>query len=714
MGIYNTFAYGDGTTYGQSSSIELSVEPFDAVVLGSQTIRLDWIVPSGEYTSIRLIRNQEGISEHQEDGLVLFTDPDTSTRNFFLDNSDVSTLIEGNHVYYSIWVMLLDFSWIRVGVAEALLPKKYPETSPDGTILRSSESRFATLLPSVFVSSNGNTDVVDETSDLYAFLASMSLIVDEMFTNIENLTQRSTGEASTFSQAVIEAQNYGITVTPNIGMITLKHLIRQAISSYINKGTEEGLRTFCSALTRYGVDIIKSPNLLLSVQDSTFYLEPGNWAATEYDSELEAWVDSTDATVTAENGEGEAAPVGSDWTIDTEWYGEVVTEASNATISLGVRRPSIFGIPVSSGDTYRLSFSAVLPTGTGSVTAQLTWFDRLGRVIDAPATSSTTSLTSTWQSIEGEDIVAPIATFNEDGTTATQEAKFVGISLKFSAVGTYRVDMVQLVNIVEPLADVYTEARAVEVYLHPDKTNFLYNPSFETLNDDDEIDGWTFAAPATQVEASIDGIYHVDYVAEIDTETVAPTTSSAPLVSTTTTHALPVGKFVTFSMYVRTTEGTTGTMNLGVILSDTALDVELGVVSTSFVATTGWQRVSVRTFIPGEFSGVDVEEVTSFATCILYGDSDDAVIQIDSAQLEDSYLPTDYFDGNLDALGGFFSGDDPDTEESEDISYLYYNASSKIPTLATQIKRYLPRNMAYTITLGDVNQRTLHSYGITD
>jgi hypothetical protein len=302
MGIYNTFAYGDGTTYGQSSSIELSVEPFDAVVLGSQTIRLDWIVPSGEYTSIRLIRNQEGISEHQEDGLVLFTDPDTSTRNFFLDNSDVSTLIEGNHVYYSIWVMLLDFSWIRVGVAEALLPKKYPETSPDGTILRSSESRFATLLPSVFVSSNGNTDVVDETSDLYAFLASMSLIVDEMFTNIENLTQRSTGEASTFSQAVIEAQNYGITVTPNIGMITLKHLIRQAISSYINKGTEEGLRTFCSALTRYGVDIIKSPNLLLSVQDSTFYLEPGNWAATEYDSELEAWVDSTDATVTAENG----------------------------------------------------------------------------------------------------------------------------------------------------------------------------------------------------------------------------------------------------------------------------------------------------------------------------------------------------------------------------------------------------------------------------
>jgi hypothetical protein len=155
-------------------------------------------------------------------------------------------------------------------------------------------------------------------------------------------------------------------------------------------------------------------------------------------------------------------------------------------------------------------------------------------------------------------------------------------------------------------------------------------------------------------------------------------------------------------------------MNLGVIVSDTLLDVELDVVSTSFVATTDWQRISVRTFIPVEFYGVQADEVVTFVTCVLYGDADDAVIQIDSAQLEDSYLPTDYFDGNLDAIGGFFSGDDPATEESEDISYLYYNASSKIPTLATQIKRYLPRNMAYTITLGDVNQRTLHSYGITD
>ena len=274
--------------------------------------------------------------------------------------------------------------------------------------------------------------------------------------------------------------------------------------------------------------------------------------------------------------------------------------------------------------------------------------------------------------------------------------------------------MVQLVNVVEPLADEYTEARAVEVYLHPDKTNFLYNPSFETLNDANEIDGWTFAAPTTQVEATIDGIYHVEYVAEIDTDTVAATTSAAPLVSTTTTHGLPVGKFCTFSMYVRTTAGSTGTMNLGIILSDTLLDVELDVVSTSFIATTEWQRISVRTFIPAEFAGTDIDEVVSFATCILYGDSNDAVIQIDSAQLEDSYLPTDYFDGNLDAIGCFFSGDDPDTEESEDISYLYYNASSKIPTLANQIKNYLPRNMAYTITLGDVNQRTLHSYGITD
>ena len=712
MGTYNTFTYNDGTTYGLSSSIKLAVDPFTAVVLDASSVRLDWVSPSGDYTSIRLIRNQEGISEHQEDGQVLFTDTGDSTRNFFLDLGDSNTLVEGKHAYYSIWVMLTDFSWIRIGATDCLLPKKYPEVSPDGTILRTGEAKFANILPATFVTTNGHTDVVDTNTDLYAFLSSMSMMVDEMFTNIENLTQKSTGEESTLTQAIIEAQNYGLTVTPNIGMISLKHMVRQAINSYRNKGTLEGLQGFCSSLTRYGSLVSLSPNLLLSVQDSTFYLEPGDWASTTWDSGSNSWISGGTATITAE--EGEAAPSESPWVIDADWYGEVITTTTNESVSLGVLKPTTLAIPVVPGDIYNLSFSAVRPTGSGTVTATVTWYDRFGNVVGSRVTSSTTTLTSAWQEISGTDVTAPIATYNEDDTLATEAARFAGITLTFSAAGTYNIDMIQFANIVEPQSSVYSEARAVEVYLYPDKTNYLYNPSFETLDTLGDIEGWTFGAPTTQVEASIDGIYHVDYVAEIDTDGVANTTSSAPLVSTTTTHELPVGKFCTFSLYVRTTAGTTGNMNLGIILEDSLFEVTEDVVSTQFVATTEWQRISVRTFIPSGYTGSSNGDVTSFATCILYGDANDAVIQIDSAQLEGSYNPTDYFDGNLDAIGGFFSGDDPNTEESEDISFVYHNASTKIPTLANQIKNHLPRNMAFIITVGDINQRTLHSYGITD
>lgn len=711
MGIYNTFVYGDGTTYGQTSSVRFSVEPFDAVVLKSKTVRLDWIVPSGEFQATRLIRNSEGVSEHHEDGVILFTDDSSSVRNWFLDENGAVPLVDGKHAYYSIWALLYDFSWVRIGSTSCLLPNKHDELAPDGTVLRTSEAKFANLLPATFVSKDGYTDVVDTTSDLYAFLSSMSLILDEVYTNAENLTGVPFGEESTFSQAVVEAANYGLTVSPSIGMITLKRLIRQAISNYQFKGTEAGLRSFCQALTRYGVEIFSSPNILLNVQDSTFYKDAGDWASVAWDSTQ--WTTSTHSVVTAiESDETYSAPdVDSAWISDYSWFGEVVTDAANSSIGLGVISPKTLGIPVNAGTDYSLYFNAKVPSGSGTVTASITWFDRLGNIIGSSETSSTTVLTSTWQEITGATITAPWKTYNEDGSVATEAAVFAGITLNFSDANTYHIDMFQFADVLSPLAGVYSEARAVEVFLHPDKVNLVSNPSFETLDALGAIENWTFSDVATQVEATIDGLYHVEYVAEIEAGT---TTSSAPLASNVTNHPIYPGKFYTFSMYVRTTGGTTGTMNLGVILSDTLLDVELDPVVTTFTATEEWQRVSVRVFIPTDFTTFDVDALSSFATLVLYGNGSTATLQLDSAQFEQSYSVTDYFDGDLDSIGAFYSGDDTETELSEDVSYVYFNASSKIPTLANQLQDQLPRNTAFVITVGDINRRLRHTYGITD
>lgn len=713
MGIYNTFTYGDGTTYGQISSIKLSVAPFTAVVLKSKVTRLDWVTPSGEYLAIRLVRNQEGLPEHQEDGVVLFTDDSSSVRNYFVDDDEQRPLVDGKHAYYTMWVLLDDFSWIKVGTAFCLLPNLHPEVAPDGTVLKTSDEKFAGLVPKVFSSIDGYTDVVDQESDLFTLLSSMSLLVDEAHTNIENFTGIGVGIESTLNQAIVEAQNYGLTVSPNIGMISLKRLIRQAVSNYINKGTLVGLRSFCSALTRYGVELFISPNLLLSAQDSSFYLDAGDWKSTYWDSVNNYWVEDVSVTVTALNDPDNAAPISSQWTIDTDWYGEVVTTGTNQTISLGNASPLNYAVPVEFGEDYQLSFMAAVPSGSGSVTAKVTWYDRLGKVVGSSVTSSTTSLSSSWTAITGTTLTAPGPVYDVDGKLTDEPAVFAGISLTFSAANTYWVDMLQFADVTHPLFGEFVEARAIEIYLSPDKTNFLSNPSFENLNVDGDIAMWTFAGTATQVASPVDGIYHAEYVANVDTDGLATTTAVSPLVSQTTTHPLALGEFYTFSMYVKCASGTSGELSLYVSAYDSLMDATFGENETIFTPTGDWQRVSVRMFLPDHLTRSYNGVVTTTITCSLFGDTNDSVIQFDSAQLEPSYSMTDYFDGTMDVIGGFYSGDDPLTEEEDDISFLYYNESSKIPTLNVQLQHQLPRNTPYIITVGELETRITQSSGFT-
>jgi hypothetical protein len=716
MGIYNTFSYGDGTTYGQTSSIKLSVAPFDAIVLDSKKVSLTWVAPSGDFYALRLVRSQVGFSEHPEDGVVLFTDDASSVRPSFIDENLSVPLVDGKHAYYTAWVLLTDFTWMRIGSTRCLLPRLHEELAPDGTVLKGSTERFAHVLPKTYLTANGYSDVIDTNTDLYKFLSSMSLIVDEMYTNIENLTGLAFGEESTPEQAAVEAQSYGITVSPSVGMNTLKRLVRQAISNYQTKGTTPSLKTFSTALTGYASEVILSPNLLFNIQDSSFYKEVGDWKTTDYDSESNEWVATTGVTLTSVDTEDEGVEEPSPWALDTEWFGEVVTTGANDSISLGNLKPTLLGIPVTAGESYVLSFYAKLPTGTGTVIAKVTWFDRFGKIVGTPVTSSTTALTSTWQNIASEPLVAPLAEYETiDGATVrtTEPAIFAGISLSFSAAGTYCIDMIQLADSTDDRYEDFYEARCVEVFLHANKINHLYNSSFEELNDDDEIDGWTFGAPTTQVEASIDGVYHADYVAEMDTDGVADTTISSPLLTTTTTHTLGVGEFHTLSLYVRTTTGTTGNLNLALQFSDNVIEEVTDPVVTTFVATPTWQRVSVRALIPSYFTGRGVEGVETFAICSLYGDANDLVIQVDSAQLEQAYQPSDYFDGSLYTNGAFYSGDDPDTIDSnEDISFQYFNASSKLPTLNNELKNQLPYNTAHMITVGDFFLPTLNSWSL--
>jgi len=173
MGVYNTFEYGlnSGITYGRASALQFSVEPFTAVATGPTSASVTWATPGGEYLGVRLLRNQQGYSEHYEDGVVLVNEVGSSSITSINDGDGSFPLTSGKEAYYSIWLLLPDFTWRLVGTANCLIPREHGEYAPDGTLLVSSTDKFASIIPRTYLAT-GKTflDEIDQSSDLYQFL----------------------------------------------------------------------------------------------------------------------------------------------------------------------------------------------------------------------------------------------------------------------------------------------------------------------------------------------------------------------------------------------------------------------------------------------------------------------------------------------------------------------------------------------------------------
>lgn len=711
MGVYNTFTYNDGTTYGQTSSIQLDVSPFEAKATGFNSAKITWTIPGGDFTALRLVRNQNGFPEHYEDGVVLFNAAAGAIPGSITDEGGTQPLISGQHAYYTLWALLYDFTWVAIGTASCLIPKSHAEVAPDGTVLASSAKKFASLIPRAYISS-GQTylDEIDETSDLFQFLSSMSFILDEMYTNLENLTGKSAGTNTSAELAALEAASFGLPALPSSNMLTLNRLSRQAISNYTAKGTPTALRSYCSALTGYGVEVSVSPNRMLSIQDSSFYKTVGNWTTTGSGVAISA----------VSNIPIVSSP--STWMTDRTWVGKAIVTNTSHHMSLGNDMPLTKAIPVTSGVFYKLMFSARSGTSSGTVSAYVTWYDHLGVIVGTEELAVTATLTSsnTWYSVTSDLLTAPEATYDVDGNQITEPARFVGITFKFNQNATYYIDAIQVSESTDPRGAEYYEARAAEVYLYPSKTNFIYNPSLSKTDLSGNILGWEFAS-GTTVTKEEDTIPQVDSgtdVAQIVTTAAAVTTSSAPLLSTTTTHPVPTGGYLVFSIFARTTSGTTNNLQLEISATDSLILETVSVTSDPFKLTTDWQRVFVRLFVPEKYSPTYEDEnavysVPTSITCKLFGDTDGLDIRVDTAQLEKSWTPTDYFDGSMTQLGALYSGEDSRVAGDNDVSYLYYNFDLKSELLESTIASQIPMNTPFLITYGDYDFRSLDLSGIT-
>jgi hypothetical protein len=642
---YGNSYYG-ASKYGVAPKVAYSVEPIRTVALDFQQLKLYWENPTGNFSRIILVRNQSGFPETSEDGVVIwdeFATEGTVTRNFFTDGVDNPfdiPLIPGRPVYYRFFLFTDQKLWLDAGSIEDVVPKN---TGLHDT--------FMNNLPKVFTSADANPlGLVDTESFLYKFMEGFTFTYEQLLTQINLLNPDSTGKYLTSSLLRLRQAQVGVTSEAGIPLKNQKRLIREILYLYSTKGTETALAAYVEALTGYPPTITVSPNLLLTVQDSTFYKSLGNWVFTN-------------GTATSST---EQVPATGSNVIDSTYACKIVASVG-FTMLLGQNDPIAKGSPVTEGTQYTASCKIKSPASAGNMTITIGWFDKMGAYISAN-TGTLVAANNTWKSMS---VTA----------TAPSGAVYAGLQISSSAAGTYYVDQVSLQE-GDGTAGYY-EARCADVFLDAPKTNFIKNPSFEV----NYTDSWTFTGTATKtLDASVPtegwtGTHSVKLVA-----------SSAWSYASNSSPAIP-GQYYTGSIYIKSPDVISTTLTIDFLDDSNAV---VHTLSTPYVVSTSWSRVSMPHFLP----------LDSLATKMVFKVAGTAgTFYLDMAQLERSYKESEYFDGSMHSDYGTVWGG----TANNSYSYKYPSKTWKVTRVVDTLYEWLPRNMAWRV----LTQGGVEGSGIT-
>ena len=630
MAKYGSSYYG-ASKYGATPKLAYSVEPMSINVIDFYEAYVYWQNPTGNFSRIRLVRNQNGLPEHSEDGIIVWEEyatEGTVSRSLFRDGEENPTqigIVSGKPIHYAMFLFTSEKVWVNAGSVSSIVPKNH-----------NAQTKILNLLPRVFTSKEQSPLAeVDPASALAYFLDGFSFTYEELLTYIDLLMPSHSKLETPISLLYPETTNYGLTYEPGISTRSQKKLIREAIYMYGHKGTALGLSTYIESLTNYPPEISVSSNLLLSIQDSTFYQSTGNWVATG-------------ATISAST---EQVPASNSNNIDTYYSCKIVASGSG-TLKLGFDDPIKKGIPVLPSTDYTYSLELKSPSSAGNITPTISFFDKNGTIISNHSGSA----------------VAANNTWKQGKVTATSDsnAVYAALTIAFSAAGTYYVDMVSTQS-----GDTasYDEARAVTITVGPNKSNFILNPSFES----NTTDGWTLSGSASVAQDS-----------EVSSTTYSGVSSAKVTATGAWSYAadkldvLP-GTYYTGSFYGKTSESFTLTLKTYDI-ADTLLDT----VTQTITGDDTWNRYSITALV----------DTASSATTIEFSVSGDAgTFYIDCVQAENTNTPTEYFDGSLPSSYGAVWGG---TAENS-YSYLYYGKDLKLERLRDTLNYWLPMNCWWRI-----------------
>ena len=631
MAKYGNNTYG-GALYGQTPLLALSVEPMAITVISFNEVDVSWQFPTGDFTKVRLVRNQVGYPEHAEDGVIVYEENATSgnVRTAYLqdgiDNPDVTPFVPGREVFYRMFLFTSAKVWVVAGSISDIIPLSH-----------GAQEKIVNIIPKVFTTQEQSPLAIpDPDSTLVKFIDGMSFTYEQLTTFADLLKPQQSFASVPYALLVNQRDTLGLNPEPNLPIKNQKMLVREALYMYQRKGTAVGLNDYIETLTGWAPTTTISPNLLLSPQDSTFYQTTGNWVVTG-------------ATITSDTAQ---APATGANVIDNKYACKIVATGAGS-ITLGKDSPIMKAFSVSPSSPYVMSFQAKRTAGTGTINSSITFYDYKQNALTTDTGSAVTPTTS-WQ------VVSNTAT--SDATAA-----YAGLSISWSAAGTYYVDMV----CVQPGSTVaYDEARAITVFVAPNKTNYVPNPSFET----NVTDGWTKTGAVTVTK-------------DTDVSTEAFTgTYSAKLVATGawtfSTPALPVsaGNYYTASTFFKTTADLTLTF-IGKDIDGNITDVD---VYDAGSAST-WSR-----FMATDIVGSNDTAVTY--TMQFSGGA--GTFRLDDVQFEKGIQASEYFDGNLpSSFGAVWQG-----TTNNSASSIYYGKSLKMTRLRVTFSDWTPPNLFWRLT----------------
>jgi hypothetical protein len=712
MARFGEFRYlKDGVLYGERSKLALSAEPLVATALRYNKVSVSFATPTGDYIAFRIVRNQDSYPETEQDGAVLFESITGSagiTNTVVIDSDAVSgaPLIEGRFAYYKAWILAADDEyWSPAGQTYVLVPSKHNlklgnEVSTSGeavvvngvttiqtndvtistnTDLSTTHQRFMDIIPRVLTSAtNGSVDELTnpdvdsngENTTISKFLSGFSFTLDEFLTFSKLVLPDISGKFTAPEIMRLQAHQFGITNDNELLTRAQKRLIREAIYIYSRKGTDKGLDTFTECVTGFNNTRTYSKNLLLSYEDSTFRLPNwetgnvvGNWTVDSSDSV------SVEASVTPQTGITKS--------LDDSYVAKITTAASSKPIYLGILNPIVTAIPVTGGEKYSLSYYVKKVSTTAGVTPTIFWYDSNGKWISNSAGTSGNATSTEWNRRSLANISAPVT------------AKYAVIQLVFATAGTYYLDMVQFEQ--SETVTSYEEPGGVTIFLNPEKTNYIKNPSFE-----DDTTGWATTGTGvslTRQDTTLVLAPALSYMAELTCSS-----STATTLKVSTDKELTPGKLYTFSFYARAAIATQITVTA--TPKDVSTLVGDAIVKQATI-TSSWTRISVPVFIVPHTGLVSVDLQLGFA-------SGSPVIEIDAVQFERGVL-SDYFDGTRYDSGAAWTG-----AINNSTSVIYPGIKNKVARYSNDISEVLPANTPYYIDFyGISNIENVVFFGIS-